>query len=506
MLIILGLSGVFVASCSNDTASQSNVQEGQVGNTVIFQSEEIPSQSKRDAMLEPQTRTSITHVIGQGAKPYWSTGDKIWVEDTGGTFRQSAAGNFNATLTYGTFLLTGTFSNGCIVNYTGSAGTAGNQVTIASTQTQTAPNDFSHAGAAGDCGTATASGDDNGFTFKLSHKAAYLCLLPRTTNEFVKRSKITKIEIVSEDDIAGTYDFVNGSLASTPSSGGSKTITLTTGSGFEIDNEAYDIAKNGAYVVIAPGIHRLAIRYWLKNETDNPDGTIEGTITKYVTPTCNAGEICDIKSILKLDDHAPLYYMWDAKEDYWYGNESNQPKKNNNTGTGWPASYLDSRWYNPVMGPTQASNSAKDCPNVNEMLWYALKGDPHWDADELWTCWGYLYKGGMWLLKRDNIDGFDSEKYRNRDWRQINDIVFLSNSKITQSRPTTSELSKYFYLPATGYYFKGELNDMGVSGRNQTSSPSHYKQENAMRMTFSKTLIAVQEVDRVNAYPSLSFN
>ena len=33
-------------------------------------------------------------------------------------------------------------------------------------------------------------------------------------------------------------------------------------------------------------------------------------------------------------------------------------------------------------------------PNANEMAWYVLKGDPHSDADELWSTMGYLYKGG----------------------------------------------------------------------------------------------------------------
>ena len=94
----------------------------------------------------------------------------------------------------------------------------------------------------------------SGYNFSLNHKASYLCLIPRTNNEYVKRSKLIKVEIMSDDDIAGTYDIAaNGAL--TLASGGSKTITITTGSGFDIDNAADDMSKNATYAVVAPGTH-----------------------------------------------------------------------------------------------------------------------------------------------------------------------------------------------------------------------------------------------------------
>ena len=113
----------------------------------------------------------------------------------------------------------------------------------------------------------------------------------------MKRSKLFKVEIMSDDDIAGTYDIAaNGAL--TLASGGSKTITVTTGSGFAIDNATEDMSKNATYAVVAPGTHTFRIRYWLRNTTDNPEGTIEGTVSKIITLNCAAGSIQDIPLIL----------------------------------------------------------------------------------------------------------------------------------------------------------------------------------------------------------------
>ena len=94
----------------------------------------------------------------------------------------------------------------------------------------------------GDCGIASAAKNGNDYTFTLNHKAAYLCLIPRSSNPYVNRSKLIKVEITAEDDIAGTYTIgANGAL--TLASGGSKTITVTTGSGFAIDNSSDDMRQ-----------------------------------------------------------------------------------------------------------------------------------------------------------------------------------------------------------------------------------------------------------------------
>lgn len=399
------------------------------------------------------TRTSITHTLGQGAEARWSTGDRIWVKDDGGTFRQSTAGVLNGTKTRGVFsLASGSFSNGCQVNYVGNS-SSGTQVTIATAQTQTAPNDFAHAGEAGDCGTATATGNGTDFNFRLEHRASYLCLLPRSANPYVNRSKIFKIEITSENsDIAGTYDFVAGTLV--PKSGGSRTITLTTGSGFSIDNAATDVTKNGAYVVIAPGYHELAIRYWLRNPTDNPNGTVEGTITKYVNLTCSAGKITEVTANLipMLEYSNWDHYMWNAALPYWQGGSPSyiyspytQPGV---VGSNYPTSASDSRWY-------EKGNSSSAMPNVNEMLWYARDGDWHSDRSELFVWKGHLWPGGAWVLRRKHISGMNASVAPDgKDYRS----TALSTKSFSIShgtRPAKSQLGKYFFIPYIGYYRYG---------------------------------------------------
>ena len=84
---------------------------------------------------------------------------------------------------------------------------------LTANQSQAVANDFSHAGASGDCGTAIATGSGSSFVFTLQHKAAYLCLMPRSTNAAFMACKLTGIKIISNNTIAGVYDFSSGNLS-----------------------------------------------------------------------------------------------------------------------------------------------------------------------------------------------------------------------------------------------------------------------------------------------------
>lgn len=337
----------------------------------------------------------------------------------------------------------GTFKDNCEVHYTGANGAAGDKVTIANEQMQSAPNDFSHAGASGDCGMGRAKGNGKNFKFKLSHKASYLCFLPHSSNELIKKSKLIKIEVISKDNIAGTFDFSNGVLSytRTRTNNSDKAITLTTGNGFSIEGST-DIDKNGSYIVIAPGNHELTVRYWLHYKTYSED--IKGTITKTFKLNCEAGKIYDIKAKLDPTDYTrKKYYMWDCAvgQDYWKGYENYQPKtKYLPAGQYYPASVKDPRWYNEQAFPKPANRSCKDCPNVNETWWYIQSGDPHWDSEELWVMYGYLYKGGMWFKKKNYIPTFsstyapDGKNYTTRDIS-----AYYANTDVPFGRPDNSE-------------------------------------------------------------------
>ena len=481
---------LFAASCANDNVTQDEKQnkDNIPAGATVFTGTSQPEATTRTAILN--------HTKGAGASVNWSSTDKIWVKDDGGNWQQSTTTIIPsaANPSFAKFALSGTYTGASHdILYTNKAVTGTQpQVEIKAEQTQSAPNNFDHAGESGDCGIATGNKAANGYDFTLNHKAAYLCFIPRTSNEYVKRSKLIKVEIMSDDDIAGTYDIAaNGDL--TLASGGSKTITVTTGSGFDIDNSVDDMNKNATYAVVAPGTHTFRIRYWLRNTTDNPDGPIAGTVSKIVTLNCTAGSIHDVTANLNPHDYdGNHYYMWDAQQQYWAGYEWNhggsQPTINYNspgatTSNDYPQSNTDPRYWNenPGTGITTPATHApcKDLLNANEMSWYIMYGDPRWDADELWTTMGHLYKGGMWFKKKSVLQAehhYDTEKSADgsTDLRTMYNYYYNNNSSINSGLPSAADANKYFLLPALGCYRGGQLIDVGDGGNYWSSDGISY--------------------------------
>ena len=466
---------LFTASCANDDVAQENKQKKDnipPGTTVFTGT----------SQTEATTRTAIlNHTKGSDASVNWSSTDKIWVKDDGGHWQQSGAVTFPfaANKAQGMFALSGTYTGSTHdILYTNKtiSGTQP-QVEIKATQAQSAPNNFDHAGESGDFGIATGNKMGSDYKFTLNHKAAYLCFIPRSSNPYVNRSKLIKVEIMSDDAIAGTYNIAaNGAL--TLASSGSKTITVTTGSGFAIDNSADDMSKNATYAVVAPGTHTFRIRYWLRNTTDNPAGPIEGTVSKIITLNCTAGSIQDITANLDPHDYdGNHYYMWDAQDHYWAGHSGSQPKLNGGSSSDYAQNNTDSRYFNEAftngVENKATHTSCKDLPNVNEMAWYTAKGDPRWDGDELWTAMGHLYKGGMWFKKKANISGFNPNKaFDNSDWRTN---ANAQTCPVSHTLPSATSAGNYFYLPALGYYNSGRLNLFGSVGfyRSSSADPSN---------------------------------
>ena len=509
---------LFAASCANDNVTQDEKQnkDNIPAGATVFTGTSQPDATTRTAILN--------HTKGAGASVNWSSTDKIWVKDDGGNWQQSGAVTFPfaANKAEGAFALSGTYTGASHdILYTNKAVTGTQpQVEIKTAQTQSAPNNFDHAGESGDCGIATGNKAGNSYKFTLDHKASYLCFIPRTNNEYVKRSKLIKVEIMSDDDIAGTYDIAaNGAL--TLASGGSKTITVTTGSGFAIDNSADDMSKNATYAVVAPGTHKFRIRYWLRNTTDNPGGAIEGTVSKIVTLNCTAGSIHDITANLNPHDYdGDHYYMWDAQQQYWYGYEWT---KNLGAGVGQPTlqgqpagNYAQnnsdvSRWYNKIYPGYGVSNpathtSCKDLPNANEMSWYVMYGEPRWDEDELWTTMGHLYKGGMWFKKKSVLQAknhYDTEKSADgtTDLRISYKAYGNSNSSINNSGlPSAADANKYFYLPALGLYDSGQLSSVGDVGTYWSSSANPWGSLSAYFLYFGSDGVSVDIYNRGYGY------
>ena len=470
LAVVFGIALTF-ASCTKEDVSQNptNKEGDNDKNLTTFVAGD-----------EAKTRTSLDYNSSDFS---WEAGDYIYVKDDDGvlqkstnaptskvaSFKYRVPGKFGASASYKVYYL-GKNSNG-------------SQVTISANQTQTAPDNTEHFGTVGDYGTATATGAVGGsiFSFQLEHQPAYLVFQPYTSNTILQNCYLTKVEVTSDNDIAETYT-VNTSTDNLDASAGSKQIVLTTSGsssnpdGFPLTNSSASVTTNGAYMVIKPGTHTLRVRYWVKDVATN----VEGTITKTLPATAYASNTYyDMTANLNVRDYdGTKYYMWDAQQNYWAGHEWNTANPWQPTLTTQPAnpnyaqSNADARWYNESYPGWGISNPAthapcKDLPNANELSWYAMFGDPRWDADELWTTMGHLYKGGMWFKKKSVLQAehnYDTEKSADgtTDMRTIHTGYHNSNSSIYNSGlPSAADANKYFYLPALGWYHSGQLGGIG---------------------------------------------
>ena len=202
--------------------------------------------------------------------------------------------------------------------------------------------------------------------------------------------------------------------------------------------------------------------------------------------------------------------MWDAQNQYWYGYEWT---KNLASGVGQPtlsswlpgattsSNYAQSstdpnhRWYHEgSSSPFNATQSCAGLPNVNEMTWYADKGDPHWDGDELWSTMGHLYTGGIWFKKRSQISGFNATTaYDGTDWRTAGNYHSWT---LSLTLPSAADAGKYFYLPALGHYSSGQLDDVSGRGHYWSSSASPGASTLAYYLTFSSSSVVVGNYGR----------
>ncbi|WP_346267560.1 hypothetical protein [Prevotella jejuni] len=273
--------------------------------------------------------------------------------------------------------------------------------------------------------------------------------------------------------------------------------------GFPLTNNATSAATNGAYVVIKPGTHILKIRYWVKDVATGTEGTITKTLSsatydqnKYYNITANL----DVKNYD--GDH---YYMWDAQQQYWYGYEwtrhlsgnTGQPTLNGNSSSNYAQSNSDvSRWYHEGGGSGRfdATQGCAGLPNVNEMTWYAAKGEPRWDADELWTTMGHLYKGGMWFKKKANISGFNpNTAVDGNDWRTNGGG---RSWFVSQTLLDAADANNYFYLPALGCCGSGQLYSVGDYGYYWSSSAHPGGSSSAYSLYFYSGYVNVRNGNR----------
>ena len=483
-----------LASCTKDDVAQNPMKPNEETNKNL---------TTFVAGGENKTRTSLNYNSGDF---YWEDGDHIYVKDDDGVLQESTNAPDQKVASF-KYMVPGKFTakTSYKVYYLGK-NSSGNSVSISTAQSQTAPDNTEHFGTAGDYGTATANKvtGKNQFKFELEHQPAYLVFQPYTSNPILQNCYLTAVEVTSDDDIAEKYTVnpTTGALVASAVTNG-KQIVLTTkdptwGSsnynGFPLTNSAANVTTNGAYMVIKPGTHTLKVRYWVKDVATY----MEGTITKTYPSTAYASNTYyDMTADLNVKDYdGDHYYMWDAQNQYWYGYEwtkhlsgnTGQPTLNGNSSSNYAQSNADPRWYHESSSsPFNATHSCATLPNVNEMTWYAKEGDPRWDADELWTTMGHLYKGGMWFKKKAYIIGYNSNTAADgSDWRTTSKNHTWS---VSQTLPSAADANKYFYLPALGDYSSGLLENVRYHGNYWSSSANPWNSGSAYYLLFNSSIL-----------------
>ena len=533
-LLVLYVVALFaLAGCSNDDITQDKGTQ---------ESEDLTGMTEFAVKETPASTSTRTMGIysGSGIDFYWTSGDKLWINNPTATpaLVESKKDNISKLLAEGDgkktatakFYFLGTYTAPSYkVRYTGNGNTMSDKVTIKSVQNQETPNDGSHIGTDGDCGTATATRNGARYYFTLSHKASYLTFTPYYSHGFTKDVKVTQIKVTADKPMAGTYKFDDAGIQTNNATSTSTSITLKLkggeDNGFIIPKVA-SYADNAAIMVLAPGVYNnFTVEYTLYDQVTHARGTVS---KNYGTLSFHEGKNKIVAADLDIVYRGDKLYMWDANQDYWYGYESEQPAIDGVSGTHYPESKTADpmRWYNDVnLSPGQsytAQGKAAVCPNVNEMAWYIFKGAPHWDGDKLFSFAGHLSKGGMWFKKKAVImsenhltDEAMKAKYDNTDYRPYRPIISnwsLLNNSITIGAP--SDVNNYFFLPAIGYFFKGKFysgsfiqgNQNGLYGDYWTSSASNLDgNKNAYNLAFRENVVGIFVSIRLKGAMTIAF-
>ncbi len=393
--------------------------------------------------MSPVTRTTMD----ADGNFQWTAGDNIWVK-VGDTFLGATATTDGTTavttpVSEAVFNFGGTFTKAAYeVYYTGTASTSPDEVVIAASQQQYAPNSGEHLGANGDCGVATATRNGSGdYEFALDHKAAYIVFEPTTDHlpltDYCRIKKITVRE-KNGKSICGTYPFTSAGLdVANVTNGGSqielvcgidvKEVDSQTGStdlltegdgtypnGFFISNTPQP-DKNRCFMVIAPGDYELEVTYDiayyieqkgthiedpdLHLDPSNPNVNYKGWT--FTTSEIRRQEVKDLNAEFKVNHYRSIkhklaivdktipaefqfefehYYQWGAKK-WLFDGVAEFPMRNDEVGETNAPVAGDDRWH-----------STKTAEVDRLQPFYA--GQPDWEERNYWRdyFWDSSYK------------------------------------------------------------------------------------------------------------------
>ena len=506
-LLLLALAAVLFTACAADDADtdRQNPKPDTAGLTAFVM---------EDSTDSPATRLAGEHT-GSGVRFYWSRDDRIFVDNPteNDEWRADKYNNIRDLTREGwkiddgvctpkaKFLFEGEFTKPEYrVRFLGrNYGNAeyADRVYIGDEKNYIGPQMFPiDEGQTGDFATGIAHRQADGtYTFKLEHKASYITLRPFSTQKaFTKWGFVYSIEISADQALCGWFDIKGDTidLSSRPTDEKYKKISCLGPMNYllKIPSEAFSADDHSyAIMVVAPGTYtNFTVRYWFRPNFNYTTGYVTKT---YPRVTFTAGKNKVISQDLQETVYpADTYYMWDAVDPYWKGYEWDsadpvqlralhlvETDKN-------PRSNTDTRWYNevsPYAGAdgaapaVAASRSCKDCPNINELLWYRVYGAPYVD-DEVFVMMDHIWSQRMWLKKLSTIarelgktvaelkekapDGVDYTRSTKKP--DISSFHTVSG-ELGHGKP--NNMADYFSLPLIGGY--------GPAG--EDFSPSNHK-------------------------------
>ncbi|MBF1532103.1 MAG: hypothetical protein HXO02_09765, partial [Prevotella salivae] len=114
-----------------------------------------------------------------------------------------------------------------------------------------------------------------------------------------------------------------------------------------------------------------------------------------------------------------------------------------------------------------------------------------------------LYKGGMWFKKKSVLQAehhYDTEKSADGTTDTRTSWTNYINNNINSGVPSAADANKYFYLPALGCYYSGQLNYVGTVGYYWSSSAYPWGSVNACYLYFDSGSVAVNVNYRNSGY------
>ena len=507
ILSLLALAAVLFTACAADDADtdRQNPKPDTAGLTAFVM---------EDSTDSPATRLVGEHT-GSGVRFYWSRRDNLFVDNPTKYTEWSASKYDNirdltsegyqivdrACIPKAKFLFEGEFTKPEYrVRFLGrnrSDAEYADQVYISDRENYIGPQVLPiDDGQTGDFATGIAHRQADGtYTFKLEHKASYITFRPFSTQKaFTKWGFVYSIEISADQALCGMFDIKGDTidLSSRPTDEKYKKISCSGPMNYllKIPSEAFSADDHSyAIMVVAPGTYtNFTVRYWFRPNFNYSTGYVTKT---YPRVTFTAGKNKVISPDLQETVYpADTYYMWDAVDPYWKGYEWDsadpvqlralhlvETDKN-------PWSNTDTRRYNevsPYAGAdgaapaVAASRSCKDCPNINELLWYRVYGAPYVD-DEVFVMMDHIWSQRMWLKKLSTIarelgktvaelkekapDGVDYTRSTKKP--DISSFHTVSG-ELGHGKP--NNMADYFSLPLIGGY--------GPAG--EDFSPSNHK-------------------------------